>query len=171
MLTTMTMRSPLGELCLVARVDELAGVYLPDQPMPAGPRGARPTPVLADAAAQLTEFFAGERQTFALALHLVGTNFQQLVWSALQKIPFGETWTYGQLARAIGRPSASRAVGAANSKNPLSIIVPCHRVIGASGELTGYAGGMAAKRWLFDHERGHSMGASLTAWRPGHSSL
>jgi len=127
--------------------------------------------VLADAAIQLTEFFAGDRQEFALALKPVGTNFQQLVWSALRKIPFGETWTYGQLARAIGRPSASRAVGAANSKNPLSIIVPCHRVIGASGELTGYAGGMPAKRWLLDHERGLFMSASLPAWRPGHSSL
>ncbi len=111
--------------------------------------------MLAEAAEQLTAYFAGERQEFALALHPVGTSFQLLVWSALRKIPFGTTWTYGELARSIGRPSASRAVGAANSKNPLSIIVPCHRVIGASGELTGYAGGMAAKRWLLDHERGH----------------
>lgn len=154
MLTMIMMPSPLGALRLVARVDELVGVYLPDQPMPVA-SVAVPTRVLAAAAAQLTEFFAGERQEFELALQPVGTNFQQLVWSALRKIPFGETWTYGELARAIGRPSASRAVGAANSKNPLSIIVPCHRVIGASGELTGYAGGMAAKRWLLDHERGH----------------
>ena len=171
MLTMMTMQSPLGELRLVAGVDELAGVYLPDQEVPAAQLTVRPTRVLAAAAAQLTEFFAGERQEFALALNPVGTSFQQLVWSALRKIPFGETWTYGQLARAIGRPSASRAVGAANSKNPLSIIVPCHRVIGASGELTGYAGGMLAKRWLLDHERAHSMSANLLAWRPGHSSL
>ncbi len=154
MLTMMTMQSPLGELRLVAGVDELVGVYLPDQPMTAVPLTARPTRMLVDTAAQLGEFFAGERQEFDLALQPIGTNFQQLVWRALRKIPFGETWTYGQLARAIGRPSASRAVGAANSKNPLSIIVPCHRVIGASGELTGYAGGMAAKRWLLDHERG-----------------
>jgi methylated-DNA-[protein]-cysteine S-methyltransferase len=76
-----------------------------------------------------------------------------VVWSALTRIPFGETWTYGALATAIDRPSASRAVGAANGKNPLSIIVPCHRVIGASGELTGYAGGMPAKKWLLEHER------------------
>ena len=163
MLTMMTMQSPVGELRLVVRVDALAGVYLPDQAMPAAPLAARPTRVLADAADQLTAFFAGERQSFDLALDPVGTGFQQLGWSALRKIPFGETWTYGQLARAIGRPAASRAVGAANSKNPLSIIVPCHRVIGASGQLTGYAGGMAAKRWLLDHERGHC--ASMRAAR------
>lgn len=155
MLTMMTMQSPLGELRLVARLDELVGVYLPDQAAPVAPPIALPTRVLADAASQLAEFFAGERQQFELALHPVGTSFQQLVWTALTRIPFGETWTYGQLARAIGRPSASRAVGAANCKNPLSIIVPCHRVIGASGELTGYAGGMPAKRWLLDHERAH----------------
>jgi len=115
--------------------------------------------VLAAAAAQLTEYFAGERQQFDLALAGVGTNFQQLVWRALTTIPYGETWTYGELARAIGRPSASRAVGAANSKNPLGIIVPCHRVIGASGELTGYAGGVAAKQWLLEHERARATSA------------
>nr|MBA3456047.1 methylated-DNA--[protein]-cysteine S-methyltransferase [Deltaproteobacteria bacterium] len=139
MLTMMTMQSPLGALRLVARLGELVGVYLPDQIAPAAPAVTRPAPVLDAAASQLVEFFAGKRQGFVLALNPSGTNFQQLVWSTLTRIPFGETWTYGQLARAIGRPSASRAVGAANSKNPLSIIVPCHRVIGASGELTGYA--------------------------------
>jgi methylated-DNA-[protein]-cysteine S-methyltransferase len=156
MLTMMTMQSPLGALRLFAHVDELVGVYLPDQPAPDAAPAQRPTRVLAVGAAQLAEYFAGERQEFDLAVRPVGTNFQQLVWRALTRIPFGETWTYGELARAIGRPSASRAVGAANSKNPLSIIVPCHRVIGASGELTGYAGGMPAKRWLLDHERGCS---------------
>jgi methylated-DNA-[protein]-cysteine S-methyltransferase len=117
----------------------------------------RSTRVLAAAAEQLAQYFAGERKDFDLALGAIGTSFQQLVWRALTTIPFGETWTYGELARSIGRPSASRAVGAANSKNPLGIIVPCHRVIGASGELTGYAGGMPAKKWLLDHERGQSI--------------
>ena len=156
MLTTMTMQSPLGPLRLVARAEALAGVYLRDQRVPDGGAAERPARVLASAAAQLTEYFAGERQDFDLALGAAGTNFQQLVWRALTRIPFGETWSYGQLARAIGRPSASRAVGTANSKNPLAIIVPCHRVIGASGDLTGYAGGMPAKRWLLDHERAHA---------------
>ena len=109
--------------------------------------------MLALAATQLGEYFAGERRSFDLPLGARGTGFQQLVWRALTQIPCGETWTYGQLAHAIGRPSASRAVGAANARNPIAIIVPCHRVIGASGELTGYAGGMAAKRWLLEHER------------------
>jgi len=126
-----------------------------EQVAPAAEVG-RSTRVLAAAEEQLGEYFAGERTEFDLALAAVGTSFQQLVWRALSTIPFGVTWTYGELARAIGRPSASRAVGAANSKNPLGIIVPCHRVIGASGELTGYAGGMAAKQRLLAHERGQS---------------
>ena len=168
MLTMITMQSPLGALRLVARVDELVGVYLPEQPAPEAAAADRPTRVLAAGATQLAEYFAGERQEFELALHPTGTNFQQLVWRALTRIPFGETWTYGELARAIGRPSASRAVGFANSKNPLSIIVPCHRVIGASGELTGYAGGMPAKRWLLDHERAYS---SSMQWPQAPSSL
>ena len=174
----MTMQSPLGALRLLARVDELVGVYLPgqlpgqsDQPAPDAAPVERPTRVLGAAAEQIAEFFAGERQEFDLALHPVGTNFQQLVWRALTRIPYGETWTYGQLARAIGRPSASRAVGFANSKNPLSIIVPCHRVIGASGELTGYAGGMPAKRWLLDHERAHSICMQCPQAPSGHLAV
>jgi len=104
-------------------------------------------------ATQLTEYFAGERRQFDLPVAPRGSGFQERVWRALVAIPFAETRSYGELARSIGRPSASRAVGSANSKNPISIIVPCHRVIAANGELTGYAGGMAAKRWLLDHER------------------
>lgn len=115
------------------------------------------TPVLARAAAQLAEYFAGERHTFELPLAPDGTLFQQLVWRTLIGIPFGETWSYGALARAIDRPSASRAVGAANGRNPLAIVVPCHRVIGGSGALTGYAGGMVAKQWLLEHERRHAV--------------
>jgi len=113
--------------------------------------------VLAETAKQLTAYFAGELTAFDLPLAPVGTAFQRIVWSALVEIPFAETWTYGELARTIGRPSASRAVGTANSKNPISIIVPCHRVIGANGDLTGYAGGMDAKRWLLDHENRYSI--------------
>lgn len=151
MLTTMTMRSPIGTLCLCAEDDQLAGLYLPDRPAPDGP--VRRGGVLADAAAQLTEYFAGARRDFDLPLLPSGTTFQLEVWRALAKIPFGATCSYGDLARTIGRPSASRAVGAANGKNPLAIILPCHRVIGSGGELTGYGGGLPMKRWLLGHER------------------
>lgn len=147
-----TLASPMGVLQLVADGDELCGIYLPEQAVP--PARARESRVLDAAATQLAEYFAGVRRRFDLPLAPRGTNFQQLVWRALLAIPFGETRSYGELARAIGRPAASRAVGAANAKNPLAIIVPCHRVVGASGALTGYAGGMAAKRWLLEHEAG-----------------
>ena len=101
---------------------------------------------------QLQEYFQGKRQTFDIPIESDGTDFQHNVWNTLLKIPFGETWNYGQLAQAIGNKNASRAVGAANGKNPISIIVPCHRVIGANGTLTGYAGGLKAKEWLLKHE-------------------
>jgi methylated-DNA-[protein]-cysteine S-methyltransferase len=112
----------------------------------------RRTLLLERVAEQLAQYFAGERREFDLPLAPRGSGFQERVWRALLAIPFNETRSYGELARAIGRPSASRAVGSANSRNPISIIVPCHRVIASNGELTGYAGGMAAKRWLLDHE-------------------
>lgn len=108
--------------------------------------------MLALAARQLDEYFAGERREFDLPLAPRGTGFQERVWRALLAIPFGVTRSYGELARTIGRPSASRAVGAANGKNPIAIIVPCHRVIGANGTLTGYGGGLPIKRWLLEHE-------------------
>ena len=172
-MNTISMTSPLGTLRLFARADELVGVYLPEMEGggPAPPRGtdqlapaaeSRACAVLALAAAQLAEYFAGARRVFELPLGPRGTGFQERVWHALRAIPYGETRSYGELARAIGRPAASRAVGAANAKNPISIIVPCHRVIAANGELTGYAGGMAAKRWLLDHER-HAGGLRLLA--------
>ena len=104
------------------------------------------------ATAQLQEYFAGERQVFELVLRPQGTDFQRRAWSALMAIPFGETRTYGQQAALLGDPKASRAVGRANSLNPLPIVVPCHRVIGSSGQLTGFAGGLERKRWLLDHE-------------------
>lgn len=148
---TLAISSPLGDLRLYAHDDELVGIYLPDQHAPAAAPGRGG--VLAAAARQLAEYFAGERRAFDLPLAPRGTGFQQLVWRALLAIPYGETRSYGDLARAIGRPAAARAVGAANARNPLAIVVPCHRVIGASGQLTGYAGGMPAKRWLLEHER------------------
>src|SRR5688572_10399651 len=152
MLKTITIESPLGPLCLVARDDELAGVYLNGQAAPAAIAGS--APVLEQAALQLAEYFAGERRTFDLAIGPRGSGFRERVWRALLAIPYGTTITYGELARDIGRPAPSRAVGSANSRNPISIIVPCHRVIAASGEGTGYAGGLAAKRWLIDLESG-----------------
>ena len=108
--------------------------------------------MLVAAARQLAEYFAGRRRAFDLPLAPAGTPFQQQVWRQLLQIPFGSTCSYGALARAVGRPSASRAVGAANGRNPISIIIPCHRVIGSDGSLTGYGGGEPAKRWLLDHE-------------------
>jgi methylated-DNA-[protein]-cysteine S-methyltransferase len=119
------------------------------------PLDARPgdSSVLADARAQLTAYFAGTRVAFDLPLAPLGTPFQQRVWEELLRIPPATTRTYGELAARLGRPHAARAVGTANAKNPISIVVPCHRVIGAGGALTGYAGGLPAKRWLLDHER------------------
>ncbi len=109
-------------------------------------------PLLQQAAAQLAEYFAGERQTFDLPLAAAGTVFQQQVWQQLRQIPFGQTQSYGELAQQLGNKNAMRAVGAANGRNPIAIIVPCHRVIGADGKLTGYAGGLERKIWLLQHE-------------------
>ena len=156
-----TLPSPVGVLRLYAHDDELVGVYLPEQAAPAAPHFA--SPVLSATAAQLVEYFAGQRREFELPIAPRGTGFQAIVWHALTKIPFGETRSYGELAHAIGRPAASRAVGAANGKNPISIIVPCHRVIAGSGALTGYAGGLAAKRWLLAHELRHGAVATTHA--------
>ncbi|CAN5193983.1 methylated-DNA--[protein]-cysteine S-methyltransferase [soil metagenome] len=150
-----TMTSPIGPLGLFGRGDQLVYLHLPGgkEPPPAGVENA--TPILRRAATQLAEYFAGARTEFALALAPEGTPFQQLVWAALRAIPYGATVSYGHIAHAIGRPAASRAVGAANGRNPISIIVPCHRVIGASGALTGYGGGLPAKGFLLEHERAH----------------
>lgn len=109
-------------------------------------------PLLCSVEAQLREYFAGERRRFELPLDFIGTAFQKKVWAALLTIPFGETRSYAQIAAQIGSPVAVRAVGAANGRNPISIVVPCHRVIGSNGSLTGFAGGIANKRYLLDHE-------------------
>jgi len=151
MLSMITISSPLGALRLYAASDALVGLYLPARPAPPGVD--RGVDVLRCAAAQLAEYFAGQRRVFDLPLRPGGTGFQARVWEALMRIPSGETRSYRELARSIGRPAAYRAVGAANGQNPISIIVPCHRLIGSNGDLTGYGGGLAAKRWLLDHER------------------
>ena len=155
----LTVESPIGRLRLVAEEGALVALYTEAQPGGAGARAgsAAPVdpanePVLHAAREQLAAWFRGSLQGFDLPLRPHGTPFQLAVWQELCRIPYGETRTYGDLAVRLGRPSASRAVGAANGRNPLSIIVPCHRVIGASGALTGYAGGLARKRWLLDHE-------------------
>jgi len=108
-----------------------------------------------DVAAQLDAYFAGELSTFDLEMNLLGTPFQQRVWSQLCDIPYGETISYGELARRVGNANASRAVGLANGRNPIALIVPCHRVIGANGSLTGYGGGLERKTWLLEHELRH----------------
>jgi methylated-DNA-[protein]-cysteine S-methyltransferase len=118
-------------------------------------------PVLRETARQLGEYFAGKRQRFELALDFAGTEFQRQVWAALLAIPFGETRSYSDIARQIGNPDAVRAVGAANGRNPISIIAPCHRVIGASGSLTGFAGGLAAKQYLLALEGRQSLALDL----------
>lgn len=114
---------------------------------------------------QLAQFFAGERREFDLVLDPAGTPFQQRVWMALREIPYGETRSYADIANALGSPTATRAVGAANGRNPIGIVVPCHRVIGADGSLTGYAGGVENKRWLLDHES-HVAGHTLLSAAP-----
>lgn len=147
--------SPIGELTLASDGEALTGLYMTDQRhRPALPAaGAREDVVLAAARDQLAEYFTGERRRFELPLRPAGTEFQRSVWAALREIPYGETAGYGELARRLGRPSAARAVGLANGRNPLAIIVPCHRVIGAAGALTGYGGGLDRKRYLLELER------------------
>ena len=151
-----TLTTPIGELMLTADDDgALTGVNLPNRhPDPAG--WERDDEILADARRQLTEYFAGERTTFDLPLRPAGAPFQVRVWEALLRIPYGETASYGELARELGHPTAARAVGAANRRNPIAIVVPCHRVIGSNGSLTGYAGGLECKRALLDLEVGRA---------------
>jgi len=146
--------SPLGALLVVRDAVGLTGLYLPSgrHPVSVAPDWVCDDTAFEDVRTQLAEYFAGRRRTFDLPLHLAGTAFQQQVWAALLDIPYGQTTSYGKTAAAIGSPSASRAVGLANGQNPIPIIVPCHRVIGADGSLTGYGGGLDAKRWLLAHE-------------------
>lgn len=144
--------SPAGTLGISADGTGLTGIFLCPGRLPDGLR-EQETPLLREAEKQLGEYFAGTRRKFHLPLSLRGTPFQLAVWAALQAIPFGETRSYGQLAAMIGRPRACRAVGMANHANPVMIIVPCHRVIGADGSLTGYGGGLEMKRFLLELEQ------------------
>ena len=150
--------SPVGTLMLVARGDALGAIlWENDRPgrVRLGPTVEAPDhPVLRETARQLAAYFDGSLRAFSLPLAFEGTPFQQSVWQALLTIPYGETRSYGEIARQIGSPTAMRAVGAANGRNPISIIAPCHRVIGSSGALTGFAGGLAAKDHLLSLERG-----------------
>jgi methylated-DNA-[protein]-cysteine S-methyltransferase len=148
--------SPVGTLTLVAEDGVLAGLFMAEH------RHAPPLDLPVDQAGlpavreQLVAYFARDLKEFDLPLAVTGTPFQEQVWTALRTIPYGETWTYRELAEAIGRPTAVRAVGLANGRNPVSIVVPCHRVIGAGGGLTGYGGGLAAKQRLLSLEAGAS---------------
>jgi methylated-DNA-[protein]-cysteine S-methyltransferase len=150
------MDSPVGKLKLVASDKGLAAILWEND----NPRRVRLGelvedglhPVLRETERQLKEYFEGKRRSFSLALDMRGTRFQNDVWEALLAIPFGETRSYGQLAKQLGNPKATRAVGAANGRNPISIIVPCHRVIGSSGRLTGFAGGLNTKAHLLELE-------------------
>jgi methylated-DNA-[protein]-cysteine S-methyltransferase len=175
--------SPIGGLVLVGNDDGLNAILWAND----NPRRVRRTivaednrhPVLLETARQLDEYFSGTRHSFDMKLNFIGTAFQKRVWRALLQIPFGETRSYGQIARELGNPRATRAVGAANGKNPIAIIAPCHRLIGASGALTGFAGGLKAKATLLALEKaGRQTGArgraltrrAATAPRPRRAS-
>lgn len=147
--------SPIGTITVVAEDGVLAALYMTDHrhAPPADTFGDQVEDAVPGLREELAEYFAGQRRTFEVPLaESTGTQFQQRVWRGLAEIPYGETWTYRQLAEHVGSPGASRAVGLANGRNPISIVVPCHRVIGADGSLTGYGGGMERKRFLLELE-------------------
>jgi methylated-DNA-[protein]-cysteine S-methyltransferase len=157
--------SPVGRLKLVASERGLAAILWENDNPRRVPLGEvvpdHGDPILLQTEHQLQEYFTGRRTTFSVPLDFTGTEFQKRVWSALLTIPFGETRSYAQIAEQIGCPAAVRAVGAANGRNPISIIAPCHRVVGSNGKLTGFAGGLATKARLLAHERHEAM---LAAW-------
>ncbi|HVA06199.1 MAG TPA: methylated-DNA--[protein]-cysteine S-methyltransferase [Acidimicrobiales bacterium] len=144
---TVPMETPIGTLVLESDGEMLTGIWLPTQRRKAAGRGADAPPVLKDTATQLEEYFAGERTEFDVPMELDGTAFQKEVWGELRRIPYGETISYGELARNVGRPNGPRAVGQANGRNPIPIIVPCHRVVASNG-IGGYGGGLPMKRAL-----------------------
>lgn len=153
-----TMDSPVGLLTLAGRDGRLMHLRMVDQTYEPSREGwERDDAAFPDAVDQLTAYFAGDLTEFDLELDMAGTQFQRRVWEALQTIPYGETCSYGEIARQIGSPSGSRAVGLANGHNPIGIIVPCHRVIGANGSLTGYGGGLDRKRALLELEKSRAM--------------
>ncbi len=150
--------SPVGLLTLVASDEGLRAIRFPVDRNASKCDASHPDthPILDVAQTQLDEYFAGDRTDFELDLDLRGTDFQVQVWLALAEVPYGKTSTYGAQAKAIGRSAAVRAVGAANGQNPVPIVLPCHRIIGKDGSLTGFAGGLPTKRFLLDHESGVS---------------
>lgn len=150
-----TIDTPIGPLLLVGDGDALYGVGFASGPRPprVDPAWREDRAPLAPVIAQLDEYFAGERTAFDIPLAFSGTAFQVAVWEALREIPYGQTISYGELARRVGRPTAVRTVGATNGRNPIPVVVPCHRVIGADGSLTGFGGGLATKRALLELER------------------
>jgi methylated-DNA-[protein]-cysteine S-methyltransferase len=152
-LALLDVESPVGTLRLAADGGALVALELPGRARGTEVADARRHPVLRRAADQLAEWFAGERREFDLPLRPAGTPFQEEVWRALLAIPYGATESYAALAARVGRPGSARAVGAANGRNPIALVIPCHRVIGASGALTGYGGGLPLKRWLLAHEQ------------------
>ncbi len=158
MMTYTYLTSPVGDLLAVRDRVGIAGLYLPSGRHSVIATGGwrRDDLSFADLSAELGEYFAGDRREFSVPLHPAGTAFQHRVWQALLEIPYGETTTYARTAARIGSPKASRAVGLANGQNPISIVVPCHRVVGSNGSLTGYGGGLDAKRWLLTHEASHA---------------
>ena len=151
---TTTFDSPIGVLTLTAEDGYLTGLYMDDQRhAPSGSdKWVRDDTAFDDVLSQLDAYFSGGITEFRVELRMRGTEFQRRVWDGLNQIPYGETWSYAQLAEKVGSPRACRAVGLANGRNPVAVIVPCHRVIGANGTLTGYGGGLDRKRWLLDHE-------------------
>lgn len=151
-LATRTIATPIGDLTVVASAHGIRAVRWGCESGDATRAETAAIEHLERAVSQLSEYFRGERRDFDLALDLEGTEFQRLVWSELARIPFGATNTYGAIAEEVGRPAAARAVGAATGRNPAPVIVPCHRVVGASGSLTGFAGGLDTKRALLTHE-------------------
>lgn len=150
-------RSPVGRILLAGNTRALTHLSFQDgqHPTEPDPRWIYSEKPFQQPIRQLKEYFSGKRKTFTITLAPEGTPFQQQVWQALRAIPYGRTQSYGQIAKAVGKPKASRAVGAANGQNPISIIVPCHRVIGSNGKLVGYGGGLSIKETLLAHESNH----------------
>jgi methylated-DNA-[protein]-cysteine S-methyltransferase len=157
-----TIDSPIGELLLTAEAGALTRLHM--SPFEIDPAWQDDPRALADATTQLEEYFAGERTSFDLELAPAGTEFQQRVWAMLREIPFGDTTTYGTLARRLGNPRTVRAVGLANGRNPIAVVIPCHRVIGADGSLVGFGGGLERKRALLDHETEVATGFRSSLW-------
>jgi methylated-DNA-[protein]-cysteine S-methyltransferase len=148
-----TMDSPIGPLLLTSDGESVTGLWMDNRHDHAAGGAARDAAALRPVVQALEAYFAGETTGFDLPVRPSGTDFQRKVWAELLKIPYGRTASYGGIATDLGNPTASRAVGLANGRNPISVIIPCHRVIGADGSLTGYGGGLPRKRWLLDHER------------------